>query len=287
MSCPQIGVSSDCWTQETREQFGMQGLTARSLGTIAPVDGFADLQTKLIDYASHIDGLATPTDVLDQLHAITTKNLPLNVLGAARLPIRDADWGSLKPGKSVFLHKDVPAGWWEEYDALARGRFRPNLFLAKSSLTSHTWTEVRRLFDPVGVDRWSDDLALKFGMRDGLTCPVGGRWVVAFWSRRVLSNILTQPARIMIFAAANFAALRLEQLTGPDANRIGSSARLTCREIAVLRGVSTGGQTRDIAKALGLGEETIRSHLKKAETKLGVRNRTHAACEALRHNLIP
>ena len=124
-------------------------------------------------------------------------------------------------------------------------------------------------------------------MRDGLTCPVGGRWVVAFWSRRVLSNILTHPCRIMILAAANFAALRLEQLTGQDPNRIGSRTRLTCREIAVLRLVSTGGQSHDIAKALGLGEETIRSHLKKAQAKLRVRNRTHAACEALRQNLIP
>jgi len=265
----------------------MQAVTSSSLTSAATAAHIADLQTRLLDYASHIEELATPNDVLDRLHVIISKSLPLCVLAAARFPIRDTDWSSMRPGKSVFLHNEVPKGWWEEYDALARGRFRPNLFLAKSSLTSHTWTEVRRLFDPVGVDRWSDDLALKFGMRDGLTCPVGGRWVVAFWSRRVLSNILTQPARIMIFAAANFAALRLEQLTGPDANRIGSSARLTCREIAVLRGVSTGGQTRDIAKALGLGEETIRSHLKKAETKLGVRNRTHAACEALRHNLIP
>jgi DNA-binding NarL/FixJ family response regulator len=110
---------------------------------------------------------------------------------------------------------------------------------------------------------------------------------VGFWSRRVLSGILTQPHRIMIFAAANFAALRLEQLAGPDVNRIGSRARLTSRQLAVLRMVSAGGQTRDIAQALGLGEETIRSHLKKAETKLGVRNRTHAACEALRQALIP
>ena len=167
------------------------------------------------------------------------------------------------------------------------GIFAPNLFLARSSLASFTWTELLRLFEPIGIDRSSHELALKYGMRDGLTCPVGGRWAVMFWSPRVLSNILTQPCRIMIFAAANFAALRLEQLAGPDVRRIRSSARLTSREVAVLRLVSTGGQTRDIAKALGLGEETIRSHLKKAETKLGVRNRTHAACEALRHALIP
>jgi LuxR family quorum sensing-dependent transcriptional regulator len=89
------------------------------------------------------------------------------------------------------------------------------------------------------------------------------------------------------FAAANFAALRLEHLGRPDEGRIGSWARLTSRELAVRRLVSTGRQTEDIAKALGLGEETIRSHLKKAEVKLGVHNRTHAACEALRQNPIP
>jgi LuxR family quorum sensing-dependent transcriptional regulator len=124
-------------------------------------------------------------------------------------------------------------------------------------------------------------------MRDGLTCPVGGRWVVAFWSRRVLSNVLTAQDRIMIFGAAHFTALRLEQLAGADAKRIGSRTHLTPRELAVLRLVSTGAQTDNIAQALGLGEETVRSHLKKAQVKLGVRNRTHAACEAVRLNLIP
>jgi LuxR family quorum sensing-dependent transcriptional regulator len=241
----------------------------------------------LLDYASRIGEWRTPIDVLDELHSITTKSLPLHVLGAVRFPAKAAGWGSIRLGKSVFLHKEVPDGWWEEHGALSPGRFSPHLFLARSSLASYTWTEVQRLFEPIGIDRWAYELALKYGMRDGLTCPVGGRWALAFWSRRVLSNILTQPSRIMIFAAANFAALRLEQLAGPDVGRIGSCARLTSRELAVLRLVSMGRQTHDIAEALGLGEETIRSHLKKAEVKLGVRNRTHAACEALRQNLIP
>lgn len=91
----------------------------------------------------------------------------------------------------------------------------------------------------------------------------------------------------MIFAAASFAALRLEQLAGPDPNRIGRHSRLTPRELAVLRLAPTGAQSRDVAQALGLNEETIRSHLKKAQLKLGVRNRMHAVAEALRQNLIP
>lgn len=69
--------------------------------------------------------------------------------------------------------------------------------------------------------------------------------------------------------------------------RIGSRARLTPRELAVLRLISSGRQASEIAKALALGEETVRSHIKKAQMKLGARNRAHAACEALRHNLIP
>jgi LuxR family quorum sensing-dependent transcriptional regulator len=84
-----------------------------------------------------------------------------------------------------------------------------------------------------------------------------------------------------------FAALRLEQVVGPDANRIDSRAHLTARETAALRLVSMGGRSHDVAQALGLGDETIRSHLKKAQIKLGARSRTHAVAEALRQNLIP
>jgi DNA-binding CsgD family transcriptional regulator len=249
--------------------------------------GFADLQAGLVDYASRVEQLRSPDEVLDELHAITTKCLALSVLGAARFPLKPGDWESVQLGRSVFLHKDVPEGWWEEYQAIAQGKFRPMLFLATASMASHTWTEGRRMLQPVGIDQWSYELYLKHGMRDGLTCPVGGRWLVAFWSRKDLSNILTQPMRIVIVGAAHFVALRLEQLAGPDPKRVGSRASLTPRELAVLRLVSTGAQHGDVAQALGLGEETIRSHLKKAQTKLGVRNRIHAVAEALRQGLIP
>ena len=75
------------------------------------------------------------------------------------------------------------------------------------SIAPHTWTEVRRLVQPIGIDNWSYELALKYGMRDGLTCPVGGRWVVAFWSRKELSNILTQPIRILAACRREFSGI--------------------------------------------------------------------------------
>jgi LuxR family quorum sensing-dependent transcriptional regulator len=123
-------------------------------------------------------------------------------------------------------------------------------------------------------------------MRDGLTCSVGRRWLVVYWSPKVLTDALTQPRRIILFAAASFAALRLEQLTSQD-RRWPEKIRITPRELAVLRLVSMGRQTDEIAKLLGLGDETVRSHLKKVQSKLGVRNRAQAAAEAVRQQLIP
>jgi LuxR family quorum sensing-dependent transcriptional regulator len=248
---------------------------------------FADLQAQLVGYADRVESLRSPDEVLNELHDITTRHLPLPVMGAARFPLNSGDWDSIQLGKSVFLHKSVPEGWWGEYHALARGRFRPMLFLAASSMALHSWTEARRMFQPVGIDKWTYDLALKHGMRDGLTCPVGGRWVLAFWSRKELSGIVTRPMRIMICAAASFATLRLEQLVDGDPSLVGPHVELTPRELGVLRLVSTGAQFREVAEAFGLGEETVRSHLKKAQSKLGARNRVQAVAEALRQHLIP
>jgi LuxR family quorum sensing-dependent transcriptional regulator len=46
-------------------------------------------------------------------------------------------------------------------------------------------------------------------------------------------------------------------------------------------------QYREIAEVLGVGEETVRSHQKKAQAKLGARNRAQAVAEAVRQRLIP
>jgi DNA-binding CsgD family transcriptional regulator len=45
--------------------------------------------------------------------------------------------------------------------------------------------------------------------------------------------------------------------------------------------------SNEIGTLLGIGEETVRSRLKKVQAKLGARNRAHAAAEAIRQQLIP
>jgi DNA-binding CsgD family transcriptional regulator len=62
--------------------------------------------------------------------------------------------------------------------------------------------------------------------------------------------------------------------------------RLTPRELAVLRLFSFGNTVAESARLLGLGEETVRTHAKAAQTKLGARNRAHAVAEAIRQHLL-
>ncbi len=65
-----------------------------SVNTV-PHAPFADLQARLMDYASRVEDLRTARDVLDELHAITTRSVALSVLGAARFPLKSGDWGSI------------------------------------------------------------------------------------------------------------------------------------------------------------------------------------------------
>src|SRR5262245_36744062 len=238
-------------------------------------------------FTNHVIQARTPCDILDDLDEFASKLLPVNVLGVGRMPQRTSDWRSIQLGVDVFLHSSAPVKWWNEYAAKAAQGYDPGIMMAKTSLVAYTWTETMRALEPIGIDRWPYELARKHGIRDALTCCVGQRWLVAYWSRQVLCNLLTHPLRMLLIAAAGFAASRLEEVIGEDPRRFGNQPRITARELAVLRLVSLGMGTTEIAKELGIGEETVRSHLKKVQAKLGARNRAHAAADAVRQQLIP
>ena len=204
----------------------------------------------LTKFTDEVATRLTPDEVLDALDTLVKRGLPfISVLGAARFPLKASDWRSTRLGRDVFLHSSVPEGWWEEYAAMAEREQDPGVMMAKFSLMACSWTETMQMLDPVGLDRWPYDLSLRYGIRDALTCSVGRRWLVAYWSPKPLGNVLTQPMRIIFFAAASFAALRLEQLIAHDPRWMGKKARVTPRELAVLRLVSTGRRTEEIAKA--------------------------------------
>ena len=65
-----------------------------------------------------------------------------------------------------------------------------------------------------------------------------------------------------------------------------ASNDLTAREPDVLRHVALGRSNRDIATALDIGEETVKTHVGHVLAKLEVDNRAQATVQALKRGLV-
>jgi DNA-binding NarL/FixJ family response regulator len=74
----------------------------------------------------------------------------------------------------------------------------------------------------------------------------------------------------------------------PDLARLdrGRPARLTARELQVLRLVAAGHTNRSIGSELGLSERTVDRHLSNIFTKLGVSSRAAATAVAYESELL-
>ena len=62
---------------------------------------------------------------------------------------------------------------------------------------------------------------------------------------------------------------------------------LSPRERDVLAGLARGRSNRQIARALGVGEETVKSHVSNILAKLHLADRTQAAIFGLQQGLVP
>jgi DNA-binding NarL/FixJ family response regulator len=78
-------------------------------------------------------------------------------------------------------------------------------------------------------------------------------------------------------------AAELLAQAGAAAGRERPGPQLTAREHEVLGLIAAGRSNREIARALGLAEKTVKTHVSSILMKLGVADRTQAALWAVRH----
>lgn len=82
------------------------------------------------------------------------------------------------------------------------------------------------------------------------------------------------------------AALAHERFVDPAVPPSGSRGKLTRRQRQIVQLLADGHSTAFAARELGVSEETVKTHTKKALARLGAKNRTHAVAIALRESLI-
>jgi DNA-binding NarL/FixJ family response regulator len=83
------------------------------------------------------------------------------------------------------------------------------------------------------------------------------------------------------YLASPVAAKVLSELRSPR-----RTAVLSARERAVLREVAAGRSTKQIARALGITERTVKFHVSSIMNKFGADNRAQAVAEAARRGLL-
>lgn len=111
-------------------------------------------------------------------------------------------------------------------------------------------------------------------MRDALSAGAAG-----FLPYSMTSNALLSALRLMASGEIFIPAAMSDniQIIKPNSE----DKFLSKREREVLDGLLSGHSNRQIADRIGLSEVTIKYHLKSLRSKLGARNRTHAALRAI------
>lgn len=128
-----------------------------------------------------------------------------------------------------------------------------------------------------------------------LTSATGEEALVRAMQGGATSFLLKTAPAEQVIAAVREAAAGTASLTPELLTRLTRAFRrpappdplqpLSPREREVLRLIAQGRSNRQIARDLGIGEQTVKTHVSSILTKLGLQDRVQAAIFAIRHEL--
>jgi len=156
---------------------------------------------------------------------------------------------------------------------IARGSFVAELLAACGS--------ARILILTPQVDERMVSEALRLGIRGILSKNVNGA-VLAKSIRAVAAGQYWIDREILIRVVQVLNGNGTSPRTGSDHQPFG----LTGRELEIVSIVLRGGPNKEIARACGISEKTVKRHLTNIFDKLGLSNRLELAVFALEHRLI-
>jgi LuxR family transcriptional regulator (chaperone HchA-associated) len=169
---------------------------------------------------------------------------------------------------------------WLEGDWFGGGdEVDPETYLARCPVNRHVletdhpffWTKTRRAgHETYRIVRQPHGPGIH-----GLQVPVFGHvglvGAASFGGMSIDSSTDARLALTLVATAASRTALSLS-----NSNTSASTARLSARELEVIRWVASGRRQSDIATLLGLSERTIENHLRRVRKRLGAASTAQA-----------
>lgn len=245
-------------------------------------------------FAADIASADDPHALLDGMHKAVA-SFGLQMLGAVHVPADPAGRADVVLNENWFIHhsvqryRDYPAEYMRLADKHGPSATRR---MAWRNLGPFTFTECMRETQAGDGERWIFDLLAKYGIRDGLVCPVGispyaGLWLFGYWSPKVLKSLAADARRIVQTISVN-GAYRMEHLASRYKRHRKRARRpvLSARQTSVLQMMADGIDMKAVAERLQMSEGTVGTHLDRAAKKLGAKTRAQLFSDAVRRFLI-
>ncbi|MFM1990946.1 MAG: hypothetical protein RJA99_3903 [Pseudomonadota bacterium] len=197
-----------------------------------------------------------------------------------------------RPGSELALHQQWASAllWLRTGDPNRSAQVFRRLRAAESSF-GNTLTSIRlgvALAD--AVDAAGDSEVAERTMLDVLRSAAAVSTVRSVLDHGPRAIVLSKRVRSRPDcknSVAGFIDHLLMPYVGPDTPDAGQPGALTAREVSVLELVGKGLPNKLVARELGVSVETVKTHLSRSFTKLGVSDRVRAVSTARARRLIP
>ena len=94
------------------------------------------LAADILKYSDNALKFQTAAETLNALDDIVREHCHIRVLGAVLMPAVYGDTEGIELGKTAFLHRSVPKGWWDEYMMRAVASYSGRLLREHSRATT-------------------------------------------------------------------------------------------------------------------------------------------------------
>jgi LuxR family quorum-sensing system transcriptional regulator CciR len=184
--------------------------------------------------------------------------------------------------RAIRLH-NYPAQWADYYDAQALGVSDPVHRASHVTSVGFRWSQMPRMIPLTAHDRRILALGREQGIGDGFTVPANvpgeahGSCSFASEADRPIQEAILPIAQL----AGAFAFEAARRLWSGRGKRDEQAPQLTDRQRDCVLWVARGKGDWEIARILGVSEETVARHIKQACERYGVNKRTLLAIRTL------